>query len=192
MPAQRHAGRPRLPDTDATILRATMEMLADVGLSGLTVAGVAKRAGVARATIYLRWPSRDALLGAVAKAAAGGLPLPLSGELERDIRAASAFVQQVVGSAQFRLVMPELVRAVLARPPDVSFDALAPNRVLLSAQYERTADTAGFDPAVASTLAFDVLFGAALSHLLATGSGPSREYATQVAEVVLAGLRRRA
>ena len=51
-------GRPRSEEAHKAILDATVELLAEVGFSGLTVEGVAQRAGVGKATIYRRWPSK--------------------------------------------------------------------------------------------------------------------------------------
>jgi AcrR family transcriptional regulator len=52
------AGRPRSEAAHQSILDATLELLAEVGFSALTVEGVAQRAGVGKATIYRRWPSK--------------------------------------------------------------------------------------------------------------------------------------
>jgi AcrR family transcriptional regulator len=189
--AARHIGRPRSSATDATILEAVLNLMGDVGVAGVTVAEVARRAGVARATVYLRWPSRAALVGAAAKAVAGGKPFELTGDLERDIRRGAAFLETVFGAPYFNAILPELMRAVLADPQEITFDDLAPNREGLATEYRELAATQGFDGSIEPQLPFDLLFGSALAHLLATGTGPSPDYSRQVADVVIAGLKRR-
>ena len=188
----RSSGRPRDPEVDRAILRAAVDVLEDVGLQGITVSAVAKRAGVARATVYLRWPSREALLGATARAAGGGQPYPLSGDLERDYRRGAEFAREVTSGEHFIAVLPELVAAVLANPQQLSFDAVAPNRVRLAAEYRAVAAEQGFDPGVEPDLGFDMILGAELIYILANRRAPSARYSRQLAEVVLSGLRARA
>jgi AcrR family transcriptional regulator len=50
------AGRPRDARTTQSILKAALELGMEVGFDGLTVEGVAARAGVGKSTIYRRWP----------------------------------------------------------------------------------------------------------------------------------------
>ena len=54
-------GRPRRLATEHAILKATREILAQAGVHGLTVEGVAARSGVAKTTIYRRWRSKEDL-----------------------------------------------------------------------------------------------------------------------------------
>src|SRR2546428_13588178 len=58
---QRSLGRPRRSATGHAILKATREILAQQGVHGLTVEGVAARSGIAKTTIYRRWRSKGGL-----------------------------------------------------------------------------------------------------------------------------------
>jgi len=187
----RPPGRPRDPETDRAILRAAVEVLSEVGLQGITVSAVAERAGVARATIYLRWATREALLGAVARAAGGGFPYRLSGDIERDVRVGAEYGREVVTGGHFIAVMPELVSALLSNPPQMTFDDLAPNRTRFAELYRASAASQGFED-VDPYLAFDLLLGAQFVHILATRTAPSRRYVEQMAEAIVTGLRAKA
>lgn len=60
-------GRPRSTKADTAILAAARELLAEGGLGNLTVEGTAARAGVAKTTIYRRYPTKlDLAVGAIA------------------------------------------------------------------------------------------------------------------------------
>jgi AcrR family transcriptional regulator len=60
--SDRVPGRPRDPAADAAILRAATELFIDQGIEGANIEQIAKRAGVARATIYRRWRDKEELL----------------------------------------------------------------------------------------------------------------------------------
>ena len=55
-------GRPRDPEVDRRIARAALDLFADAGWAGFAMEGVARRAGVGKASLYLRWSSKEALL----------------------------------------------------------------------------------------------------------------------------------
>jgi len=55
-------GRPRSVQADRAIVAAVLEEVIAVGIDGLSIEQVAARAGVAKATIYRRWPNKEALL----------------------------------------------------------------------------------------------------------------------------------
>ncbi len=60
----RAPGRPRSPEADEAIMRATLEVLLEEGFRGLSVDAVRLRAGVGKATIYRRFPDKEALVRA--------------------------------------------------------------------------------------------------------------------------------
>lgn len=61
---KRGRGRPRREGADEEILDVARAMLRDGRDRALTVDAVAERAGVAKTTVYRRWPSKRALLAA--------------------------------------------------------------------------------------------------------------------------------
>ena len=60
--AQRRPGRPRREDVGEKILDATIEELEEHGYRAVSIEAVAARAGVAKTTVYRRWPSKDELV----------------------------------------------------------------------------------------------------------------------------------
>jgi len=54
-------GRPRSEQSHAAVLRATSELLHEVGLRSMTTEEIASRSGVSKATIYKWWPNKYAV-----------------------------------------------------------------------------------------------------------------------------------
>ncbi len=59
---QARRGRPRSEHCDRAIEAAVLELLVEQGFAGMSIEGVAARAGVAKTTIYRRWDSKEALV----------------------------------------------------------------------------------------------------------------------------------
>jgi AcrR family transcriptional regulator len=55
-------GRPRSTEADRAIIDAVLEEVIREGIDGMSIEQVAARAGVAKATVYRRWPNKAALL----------------------------------------------------------------------------------------------------------------------------------
>lgn len=55
-------GRPRDPSRDSALMEAVLDVLAEAGYEGLTMAAVAARAGASKSTIYRRWESKERLV----------------------------------------------------------------------------------------------------------------------------------
>ena len=81
----RRRGRPRDVRADEVILDAAAGVLAAVGAQGFTVDAVAVAAGVGKATIYRRWPTRADLVLAAAGRIGLELEPPETGNLRDDL-----------------------------------------------------------------------------------------------------------
>ncbi|WP_033295263.1 TetR/AcrR family transcriptional regulator [Amycolatopsis jejuensis] len=63
LPGTRRPGG-RTERTRVAVLRATLDLLAEVGFGELSVEAVAERSGVHKTTVYRRWESREGLVAA--------------------------------------------------------------------------------------------------------------------------------
>ena len=122
-------GRPRSETARTRILAAARALLEERGLPGLTVEGIAARAGVGKPTIYRHWPNAQAVaMDAFSKARSliasrpGGAPLelvlgPINGGSTPRFRSRSlklnpdeatlAELQRLFGKGHVRLVRRE-------------------------------------------------------------------------------------
>jgi AcrR family transcriptional regulator len=80
--AARPRGRPRSAEADEAILASTLRLLARHGYDRTSIDAVAADAGVARATVYRRYPTKAALVGA----ALGCMREPAGEDAAGDVR----------------------------------------------------------------------------------------------------------
>lgn len=100
---KRGRGRPRRAGADEEILHVALALLREVGFRAFTVDEVSVRTGIAKTTIYRRWPSKGALV------AASIAPLVAR---TTDQVAQAAELLQMLGEPDGELA--EVLRAVLA------------------------------------------------------------------------------
>ena len=114
-PARRGRGRPRDPETDERITAAAAELLLLRGFDRTTVDDVAARAGVGKATVYRRWPSKEDLaVAAMESLYSTEMPEPDTGSIRTDLAqsyaSVLAFVNTPDGEAFLRTSIAESVR----------------------------------------------------------------------------------
>lgn len=108
------AGRPRDPRIDAAILRATADLLVEIGYSNVTMGAVAERAQTTKTALYRRWSSKAELVHeAVFPAAPTALATP-AGDIAADVRAMIGAARDVFTSPVVRAALPGLVADVAA------------------------------------------------------------------------------
>ncbi|MFF4649875.1 TetR/AcrR family transcriptional regulator [Streptomyces sp. NPDC001380] len=115
-------GRPRSAAADRAILDATRAALAELGWGGLTMGHVAERAGVAKTTLYRRWPSRNELAVDAVADLFEDLEIVDLGSLQADIEA-------VVQRFAALLSRPETQAALLALFAEGTRDPLLRRRI---------------------------------------------------------------
>jgi AcrR family transcriptional regulator len=82
----RRAGRPRSQSARRAILTAALDLAAERGPQGLTMSGLAERAGVSKETLYRWWRSKaEVLLEALAQYGEDAIPVPDTGSLAGDL-----------------------------------------------------------------------------------------------------------
>jgi AcrR family transcriptional regulator len=118
--SDRRPGRPRSLQADEAILEAATEAFIECGWDGLTIEGVAARAGVGKTTIYRRYPGRiELLVAAAARLADEKGAVPDTGTLRGDLLAlVDAYVGMLSGTRTGRAVPAMIVAA--ARNPEVA------------------------------------------------------------------------
>ena len=114
-PARRGRGRPRDPKTDERIIEAAADLLRHRGFERMTVDDVAAQAGVGKATVYRRWPSKDDLaVAAMERLYSIEIPEPDTGSIRTDLtesyRSVVQFVGSPEGSAYLKMSIAESVR----------------------------------------------------------------------------------
>jgi AcrR family transcriptional regulator len=138
-------GRKRDPEKDDAILRAALDVLAESGYEGTTIDVVAAKAGVARATVYRRWPTKSELIVDAVRALAQLAPklqLPDTGTLEGDMR----LLLSAGGRSGNARPMKIIVGLLPAMPHDpelaevVSTVMIAPQAALFRALLQRAQD----------------------------------------------------
>jgi AcrR family transcriptional regulator len=112
---RRGRGRPRDPKTDERIIGAAAELLRMRGFERMTVDDVAAEAGVGKATVYRRWPSKDDLaVAAMERLYTVEIPDVDTGSLRGDVtesyRSVLMFVGTPEGAAYLKMSITESVR----------------------------------------------------------------------------------
>ncbi len=102
-------GRPRDPGIEAAILRAAHDLLVEVGFQGLTMRGVAERAGVSTPSVYLRWSNKVALVEDLVFPTGTDAPLVRGDDLQDDLRQWVRVFTRSIGDAASRAAIPGLL-----------------------------------------------------------------------------------
>jgi AcrR family transcriptional regulator len=191
-PVQPTRGRPRSEQAHRAILTATLEILRDEGWVALTIDAIAKRAGVARTTIYRWWPSSSVVaVDVLVELGASVAPPPLGvGDPLRAIRLEMRRIAAVATELPGRLLCAVLGEA--QHDPVVRgalFERLIFPRREATLRVIRDAQARGLlrDDLSPNAIA-DMFYGPIFYRMLMGHEPPTERFATQTFERVLVGL----
>ncbi|MBL7255972.1 TetR/AcrR family transcriptional regulator [Paractinoplanes lichenicola] len=162
-------GRPRDPDVDRRIARAALEVFGELGWPGFAMEVVARRAGVGKGTLYLRWTGKETLLADALTHGLAQISDVDTGSLRGDlIELAQQMLDLYVGPASraaLRLTMEASAIPEFAE----HYEAMRTAQILASRAIVRRGVNRGELPDdTPVTLLLDTLVGGAMLHALST------------------------
>ncbi len=103
---------PRVALSRERVLSATLELLTESGLGGLTIEDVSQRSGVAKTTIYRHWTNRNSIIiDACLRMTDEDEDPPDTGSLEGDLRAILTELADLLATARWSSIMPSIIDA---------------------------------------------------------------------------------
>lgn len=170
-------GRPRDPQADTAILAAARDLMAEGGLSNLTVEGTAQRAGVAKTTVYRRYPSK--LILAVAALAALLGPPPEGDSLDEAVRDSWDSFHGRFGSATGQVALLS-VSAAAATDPQLHLllkeQVLDPTRERVIKLIEEGSRRGDASSAACPDFVYDVLVGTLVHRAIIRQLPPDEDF----------------
>ncbi|MFC8236195.1 TetR/AcrR family transcriptional regulator [Streptomyces sp. NPDC057284] len=171
-PSESRPGRKRSEESRMAILVAAFELVGEVGYAGLTIEGIANRAGCGKQTIYRWWPSKaHVLLEALAVKADLYITNADHGSYTDDVR---AFLEDTFRlSRQQRVV--DILRVLMAEAQiNEEFGELFRSAFLqrrrdaLQVVLDRARTRGDLPPRPAASTVLDIVFGTLWYRLLTT------------------------
>ena len=191
---KRRPGRPVEGRATQAALDAALDLIVERGIHGVTTNAVAERARTSKATMYRRWPTKDALItDAIGTLVDREISIPDAGSLAGDLHELLREAVELYSTPRAAALMPELV-AGMARDPELA-DAVRsgflPARRRALDEVLRRADERGeLRDDIDHDLCLDLLGGVVFYRLLVTGGPLDDRLADDLTAVLLRAIAR--
>jgi AcrR family transcriptional regulator len=188
---KRGPGRPRSAEAHRAILDAVLVLLAEEGFSRMSVEGVAARAGVGKATVYRRWPSKVLLvIEAIDTVASERISVPDTGSARGDLTEFLTQLVRAMDGPDGRLVAPLL--EAMSRSPELAAavrrDLIAPRRDVANEIIRRGVDRGELRPDLHVDVALDAPVAIVFHRLLLTGEAVDEALVARIVDQLLDGI----
>jgi len=172
-------GRPRSEASHQAIIRATLELLIDVGYGALTMEAVRTHAGVGKATVYRRWASKAELVRDAIVFLHEEFETPDTGSLRGDYDALAGAVRASASRGGAAMLMPRLLGESVHDPELFAIfraNLVEPRRAALRTVLERAVARREIREGIDPELMVDLFAGPAVYRLLITGGDMSQMF----------------
>jgi AcrR family transcriptional regulator len=192
-----HPGRRRDPSLEPRVVAAALAVYAEAGWSGFSFDAVARRAGVGKAPLYLRWASKEDLLLAAFGAHTTAITITDSGNLRDDLTEYTCrLIDSKAGPDGWAFLRLHLEATVIpALHASFSSQIANPHVEGARALLDRALERGDLRPGSPTDLMLDSLYGAVLIKIILSPPGEReqlgqdpRGYAGQIVDFVLRGL----
>lgn len=167
----RKPGRPRSVQADQAILDAALELIAQEGIQGMSIEGVAARAGVGKTTIYRRWPNKDALALDALRTVKPPILSFDTGNLRSDIVRFMTFLRDLLDDPLVQRVALRVLGELAGRPDwpkDYFMGAMSSNYTGLYGMIERARDRGELRADIDIPLVMEMIGGPVFYHFIFT------------------------
>jgi AcrR family transcriptional regulator len=184
-------GRPRQPELGAAILGAALELWGQVGYERLSMEAVAERAGVAKTTVYRRWPSKLALVTEAAlMVGEREVPEPDTGSTRSDLVALVRSIGRTYSRTVAGPILGDLV-GEMSRNPALA-EAFAPfwegRRAVMRRVLARGVERGDLRADLDDDHAIELLTGPVYYRFLVSRRPLSPTFAARIVDTALSGL----
>lgn len=159
------------PDVTDAIASALLEEIADKGYLGMSMDGLARRAGVGKAAIYRRWASKEHMTIEVLKQVSHtDQDIPDHGSLRADMRAAVEDVRSWLSDGRMGQVFPDILAEGMRSEvmAELLTDTIgAPRRRRATAMLDRAVERGELSPQADRELILDILGGMVFWRMIA-------------------------
>lgn len=162
-------GRPRSTQSHQAILRATLELLAEVGFDAMSIEAIAARAGVGKTTIYRRYTCKGELVADAIENVREEVLIPNTGNLWGDIDALIENAAQITLSPLGRQAVAMIISSASSNSQFAQIywtKYLQPRRQAFAIVLERAKARSEIYPEIAPDLVFDIMSGVMLYALI--------------------------
>jgi AcrR family transcriptional regulator len=189
----RRPGRPRNTHADSAIVDAARDLISRLGIANLSMDAVAEEAGVSKATIYRRWPSKTALVLAALESATDPIPAVDTGSVREDLVGMTASIAAKSRTPGYAALLAEVMAEARRNPElaQVHHDFVAGRRAPFAAALRRGVKRGELPADLDIDTTIDCISGPMLLRLLTEKRAISADLPARVIDCVLAEPPRR-